>query len=93
MSLYMGGLLIFVLPAALGGFDTSKPGAGTVLAVIIGSTVFGVGLDLSVTARCPRCGGTVSPWISMYPAFYLPFKGRPKRCPHCRVSLDEPIKP
>jgi hypothetical protein len=56
-----------------------------------GSVALGARLFLSVTARCPRCSETISPWISMYPVFYLPFKNRPTRCPHCHVSLDEPV--
>jgi hypothetical protein len=91
-SLYMGGLLVLVLSMAWIGFDNPQPGLALILP-ILGMAVFCVGLVLSGTAQCPRCRTTVSPWVSMYPAFRFPFSGPPKCCPRCGVSLDEPASP
>jgi len=85
MPLYLGGLVLLVL--AIGWADSVSAGARSLLPVLGGAAAFCAGLYLSVTARCPKCDATMSPWVSMYPAWN--FWRRPERCPHCAVSLDE----
>jgi len=89
MPLYMGGLLLTVVSMARIGFDNPHPGFALILP-IMGMAAFSVGLMLATNARCPKCGTSVSPWISMYPAFWM-WGGPPKCCPHCHVSLDDPV--
>ena len=86
-----GGLLVTVLAIRYSHFEVSHPGALLPrLVPVFGMLAFCVGLVLSGTARCPKCLTVVSPWISMYPVFAVPFRGPPKHCPTCGIGLDEP---
>jgi hypothetical protein len=80
-SLCIGGLVLFLVAFALprsGWFQW----AVALILVVAGCAAFFGGLHISVSLECPKCETTVNPWI---------FGVRqPKRCPHCRVSLDEP---
>jgi hypothetical protein len=89
--LWVAGLLITVLAVRYSHFDVAHPGAVLPrLVPVVGMIVFFVGLILSGTARCPKCLTVVSPWVSMYPVFSVPFRGPPKQCPTCGIGLDEP---
>ncbi len=80
-SLIIGGLVLFVVAFAWRSSGVFQTIVGFVL-VIAGCAAFFRGLHISVTLECPKCENTVNPWI---------FGVRqPKRCPHCRVSLEEP---
>lgn len=85
------GLLVSVLGVRYIKFDASNPGPVLPrLVPVFGMLTFLVGLVLSGTARCPKCLTVVSPWVSMYPVFAVPFRGPPKNCPTCGIGLDEP---
>jgi hypothetical protein len=80
-SLCIGGLILFVVAFAWPSVGTFQSIVALIL-VIGGCAAFFGGLHISVTLECPKCENTVNPWV---------FGVRqPKRCPHCRVSLDEP---
>ena len=80
-SLIIGGLVLFVVAFAWRSSGVFQTIVGFIL-VIAGCAAFFRGLHLSVTLECPKCENTVNPWI---------FGVRqPKRCPHCRVNLEEP---
>jgi DNA-directed RNA polymerase subunit RPC12/RpoP len=81
VSLGVGGLALCVAAFAWPTSGAIQLIAAFILAVA-GCGVFFVGLYLSGSLECPRCGSTVSPRIFV--------KGRPKRCPHCRANFDEP---
>jgi hypothetical protein len=84
MPLYIGGLLLIVLSVAWSG--SVVPRAIAVVMVLLGATAFCMGLYLSVTTQCPRCGTIVSPWISIYPEHW--FNRRPRGCQGCGASFD-----
>jgi hypothetical protein len=85
------GLLVTVLGVRYIEFDAAHPGPVLPrLVPVFGMIAFCVGLILCGTARCPKCLTVVSPWVSMYPVFFVPFRGPPKHCPTCGIGLDEP---
>jgi hypothetical protein len=55
-------------------------------------TLGGVGAVVSVLfIRCPKCRRDIGTITGVPAAFYF-FGHRVKACPHCGVSLDEPIE-
>jgi hypothetical protein len=76
-TLCIGGLALLVV-----AFAWPSSGTAAFILAVTGCVAFFVGLYINVALECLKCMRTLSPWGFA--------KGRPKRCPHCRVNFDEP---
>ena len=85
----VAGFAIFALPDTILDAQHKFSGAWNVLRFAM-ALPFLAGIILLHNIRCPRCksglGETIA-WAVTFPNF----RPRPRHCPFCSVSLDEPM--
>jgi hypothetical protein len=89
MTLSLSGFLI--LAAWLAWIGPQKAVASTkLIPCAIGLSLFGIGLYLSGSTRCPQCSNSIREMTATFAAFKFLIRDPPGYCPYCGISLDDP---